>query len=1007
MALAEEDKALSTAPQEAHTSGATSPLEGSSRVRPTGDKGIELANMSRAERQHLLSKEASFATRTPSAIEDDGYVSSDDETGKFNDSAALLETKDKTSWFTTSPVFSSRGGKKFKRTKISKCAVCIGIVGGIVVLVSMIVGGGVMVLGRKPVAKSEGWYPTPQGGSLSNSPSWQESYAKAQKIVERLSLPAKVNLTTGVGWAQGFCVGNTGPAYSVDGELLFPSLCLQDGPLGLRFADHATAWPAGLTAGATWNRELMRERGRLHAVEARGKGINVILGPAMGPLGRMPAGGRNWEGFGSDPVLQGVAASETIKGIQSEGVIATAKHYIFNEQEHFRQANEWGLSHALSANVDDRTLHELYLWPFAESVKAGVGSIMCSYQQSNNTYSCGNSKLLNGILKDELGFQGFIQSDWLAERTGVEAVLAGLDMTMPGDGVRWADGVSLLGPHLTTAVLNSTIPLWRLNDMATRVVATYFQVGQDKHFGVDKNPPNFSSWTNEKEGLIYFGAGEGPRGVVNKYVDVQDGDKHSQVVRKIAAEGTVLAKNEGGILPLKRGAWKGKKVGVYGEDAGEGKGRNYCRDRGCNQGTLASGWGSGAVEFPYLVTPIEALSKAFNTTAESFNAEKPEITSILSNSNLKKISASAEEQDLCLVFINSDSGEGYLMDNGVRGDRNDLYAQKGGDKLVFTVAEKCTNTIVVIHAVGAVMVDKWIENENVKGLLYAHLPGQESGNSLVDVLFGDVNPSGKLPYTVGKTFEDYGPNAGILYYPNGIIPQQDFTESLYIDYRYFDKVSRHHPRYEFGYGLSYTTFKINPKSFNAPDRSSIPELPAARPTSRPAPKYTEDIPPVSEALYPPSFTRIKKHIYPYIEDPSKVVKAPYNYPKDYNTPRPESQAGGGEGGNPALYEVIVTMEVEVENTGAVTGKEVVQLYLGMPDKVKVYGSTKADEYVDFPVKVLRDFEKRKTVTLRLRRKDLSYWCVYRQNWVLPKEDEGKFTVWMGSSSRKLPVKIEF
>ena len=167
------------------------------------------------------------------------------------------------------------------------------------------------------------------GGILPNNPTWAESYAKAQQLVSQLSLPAKVNLTTGTGWAHGFCVGSTGPAYSLDGsKLLFPALCLQDGPLGLRFTDHTTAWPAGLTTGATWNRELIRERGRLHGLEARSKGINVILGPAMGPLGRMPAGGRNWEGFGSDPYLQGVAASETIKGIQSEGVIATAKHYI-------------------------------------------------------------------------------------------------------------------------------------------------------------------------------------------------------------------------------------------------------------------------------------------------------------------------------------------------------------------------------------------------------------------------------------------------------------------------------------------------------------------------------------------------------------------------------------------------------------------------------------------------------------------------------------------------------
>ena len=137
--------------------------------------------------------------------------------------------------------------------------------------------------------------------------------------------------------------------------------------------------------------------------EFRGKGVSVALGPAMGPLGRQPAAGRNWEGFGSDPYLQGIAAAETIKGIQSAGVIATAKHFIANEQEHFRQG-----VNALSSNVDDRTLHEMYLWPFQDSVKAGVGAVMCSYNKVNNSAACQNSWLQNGILKDELGFQGFI-----------------------------------------------------------------------------------------------------------------------------------------------------------------------------------------------------------------------------------------------------------------------------------------------------------------------------------------------------------------------------------------------------------------------------------------------------------------------------------------------------------------------------------------------------------------------------------------------------------------------
>ena len=218
------------------------------------------------------------------------------------------------------------------------------------------------------------WYPTPKGGA---DPAWEESYKKAAELVRQMSLVEKVNITTGVGWSMEMCVGNTGSV----SRLKFPSLCLQDGPLGIRFADNITAFPAGVTVGATWNKDLMYQRGKAHGQEARLKGVNVLLGPAMGPLGRMPAGGRNWEGFGSDPVLQGIAAAQTIKGIQDAGVIATAKHYLLNEQEHFRQAWEWALPNAISSNIDDRTLHEIYAWPFAESVKAGVGSVMCSYNQ--------------------------------------------------------------------------------------------------------------------------------------------------------------------------------------------------------------------------------------------------------------------------------------------------------------------------------------------------------------------------------------------------------------------------------------------------------------------------------------------------------------------------------------------------------------------------------------------------------------------------------------------------
>ena len=178
------------------------------------------------------------------------------------------------------------------------------------------------------------------------------------------------------------------------------------------------------------------------------------------------------------------------------------------------------------------------------------------------------------------------------------------------------------------------------------------------------------------------------------------------------------------------------------------------------------------------------------------------------------------------------------------------------------------------------------------------------------------------------------------------------------------------PRYEFGFGLSYTTFKITPKGIKI-ERKKLSALPFPRPAHHPPPKLSEDIPPTSEAYFPQNFKRIKKYIYPYIDPTTKITPGPYSYPADYHTPRPASQAGGGEGGNPSLYETIATVDVEVENTGPVKGKEVVQLYVGMPEKVAVFGSK---GYVDFPVRVLRGFEKvelepgeKKTVRMGLRR----------------------------------------
>ncbi|KAI2787261.1 putative beta-glucosidase E [Penicillium oxalicum] len=853
------------------------------------------------------------------------------------------------------------------------------------------------------------WYPTPLGGT---NGAWKESYSKAHDLVERMELVEKVNITTGTGWRMGLCVGNTGPAMNVK----FPSLCLQDGPLGLRFADNITAFPAGITTGATWNRELMQQRGFALGQEARAKGVNILLGPSMGPLGMMPAGGRNWEGFGSDPVLQGVAAAETIRGIQRNGVMATAKHWLMNEQEHFRQVGEWDSENAISSNVDDRTLHEVFAWPFAESVRADVASVMCSYQKVNNSFACENSKLLNGILKDELGFQGFVQSDWLAQRSGVQSALSGLDMSMPGDGAKWEDGDSFWGQRLTQAALNTSVPMERLNDMVTRVVAAWYHFRQDSWDQpppLGKGGPNFSSWTYEKMGSLHPGSKDDQSNeVVNHYVNAQEtGSKelsHSLLARKVAAEGIVLLKNVNNTLPLSRtasGPTERYRVGIYGEDAGPGEGPNVCGDRGCNQGTLGSGWGSGAVDFPYLVTPWDALRAAWPS-------EKSDVRGFFGRDVAMK---NLVDQDLCLVFANSDGGEGFIHDGDVFGDRNNLDLQHGGAKLIERVATNCGGgqgkTVVVIHSVGPVVMESWIDLPGVHAVLYANLPGQESGNALVDVLFGDVDASGRLPYTIGRSLDDYGPGAKVMYSTRDRQPEMMFDQGLYIDYRYFDK-KQIAPRFEFGFGLSYTTFNISSLTIKPLREKS--RLPAARPKNEiDPPKYDNKPPAETSTRFPPGFNALAKYIYPYTRDSSATKPGSYPYPDGYKTHQHLSEAGGGPGGNPSLYDEMVSLSVNVSNTGPRSGKEVVQVYLSFPEHVAEHrGLGQSRENIEFPDRVLRNFTKvslepgeHTTVQMTLSRKDLSYWSVRAQNWVMP--TEGTFRIWAGRSSRDLPLIAEF
>ncbi|KAK9776950.1 putative beta-glucosidase [Seiridium cardinale] len=636
-------------------------------------------------------------------------------------------------------------------------------------------------------------YPSPQSNGTSSS-RWALAYARARSIISQATLEEKVNVTGGF---TGQCVGNSG---SIP-RLGVPSLCLSDAPDGIRGNEFTSAFPAGIHVAATWDRDLMYQYGKALGEEFKGKGINIALGPVAGPLGRVARGGRNWEGLSNDPYLAGAGMGNIVRGIQDAGVMANPKHFLLNEQEWRRRPGDLG--EAVSSKIDDRSLHELYLFPFMDGLREGA--------------------LLNGILKTELGFEGVVISDWGGQYSGVASANSGLDLAMP-DSVLW-------GQNLTNAVNNGSVSEDRVTDMSTRVLASWFYIGQDNGY------PSPAVYSNLQK---------------HDPIDVQD--DHASIIKKIGAAGTVLVKNTNNALPLQ----KPRFLYITGYDANHEPspwvnpsryGGGYEVNFGWNtfQGTLITGGGSGSSAPPYVVSPFQAIQERLTKDRGILRWD------------FESINPTAYvNADACLVFINAYASESF--------DRTTL-TDAFSDQLVTNVAANCTNTIVVIHSTGVRVVDAWIENPNITAVLYAGLPGQESGHSLVSVLWGDEAPSGKLPFTVAKQEEDYGNilNSTVTF---DAFPQVNFTEGLYIDYRAFDKQGIE-PRFEFGFGLTYTTFEYGDLSVNLAEGADTQALP----------------------------------------DPSIPII---------------------QGGHPDLWAVVASVTCTITNTGGTAASEVAQLYVGIP-----------------------------------------------------------------------------
>lgn len=611
--------------------------------------------------------------------------------------------------------------------------------------------------------------------------------------------------------------------------------------------------------------------------------------------------------------------SASIKGIQDAGVQACAKHIIGYEQE-TQRTNSISLNgtrvEAISSNIDDRTMHELYLWPFADAVKAGVAAVMCSYNRVNQTYACENSKLMNGLLKQELGFQGYVVSDYFATHSGVQSALAGLDMNMPGplDSASSFLNGSFFGKNLTTSVMKGLISEDRLNDMARRVLAPYFLLGQDVNFPtIDLSLYYILAQT--------YGVQLDLADMPNER-DVRG--THAALIRELGAAGIVLLKNTNTTLPLQ----SPKNIGIFGNDAPDvTDGLSYqgatvdTPQFGFNIGTLTVGGGSGSARSTYIVSPFQAIR----------NRTDARLQYILDNEFIAKndFSSIFPPPEICLVFLKTWASETV--------DRTSFENDYNSTVVVNNVASHCPNTVVITHSAG-VNTMPWASNPNVTAILAAHYPGQESGNAIADVLFGDVNPSGHLPYTIPITDGDYnipvvnitGPAA----YESSAW-QSDFTEGLMIDYRHFD-ARNITPLYEFGFGLSYTTFNIS-------KRLSVRSLKAEL-SSFPSTAKDKPIP----------------------------------------------------GGNPDLWTKLFHASTTVSNTGNVSGAAVVQLYLSFSN-ASVPAGTPVKVLRGFN-KVLLAPGQSANVDFELTRRDVSFWNVTAQDWQIP---VGIARLSVGFSSRDL------
>ncbi len=552
-------------------------------------------------------------------------------------------------------------------------------------------------------------------------------------------------------------------------RLGIPEVTCMDGPTGVReeternswnslhlTTDSATFFPSGSALAATWNYDMAYKLGLGLGEETWTRGKDIILGPAVN-ITRTPVNGRTYEYLSEDPLLNSRIAVGYIKGVQSTGVAACIKHYALNNQETNRGR--------VSVEVSERALREIYLPSFKAAIEeADVKCIMSAYNKFRGQYCGENKYLLTDVAKNEFGFKGFIMSDWGGTHSTVDAALNGLDVEMGSE--------KYFAQALLDSVKSGRVPVSVIDDKVRRVLRV-------KLYCMKTKPAPANSLVSTPE--------------------------HAKIAYEVASQSIVLLKNQNNALPLDAG--KINSIAVIGDNA-------TCKQQ-------SGGFGAG-VKARFEITPLEGLQKKVGKKvnidfAQGYEAKFEKNKTgwgwhAVNEPNQKLVDeavAAAKKADVAIVFCGTNrnfESEAF--------DRKDITLPFGQDELIKAVIAANPRTIVVVVAgapVGLQTVDSI-----APAIVYSWFNGSEGGSAVADVLFGNVNPSGKLPFSLPAKLED-SPAHALNAFPGDSVVT--YTEGIFVGYRWFD-TKNINPTFCFGHGLSYTQFDYSTLSTNKQEYAS-------------------------------------------------------------------------------------------------------------------------------------------------------------------------------------------